>query len=202
VDGYAAAKSVHAEGYSLDGQEWDLSWKVSPTPSFSDRARQDRRTADDRQVACSRLAWHPRKLIRQHLESMGFCSRSSSAGVSASREREPFWRLRCEVYGGRCSNLLRLTPRHAERAVRAGLELMPAVIDGLRQDLSPLRSSGRLSLTPIQVERHTIPALATGQFDLIEFVRHEYTKLDAYSGGVGRQPSRPTTASGSLVQFS
>jgi len=49
--------------------------------------------------------------------------------------------------------------------------------DGLRQDLSPLQSSGRLSLTPIQVERHTIPALATGQFDLIEFFRHGHTKL-------------------------
>jgi hypothetical protein len=27
------------------------------------------------------------------------------------------------------------------------------------------------------VERHTIPALATGQFDLIEFFRHGHTKL-------------------------
>jgi N-6 DNA Methylase len=50
--------------------------------------------------------------------------------------------------------------------------------DGLRQDLSPLQSSGRLSLTPIQVGRHTIPALATGQFALIESFRHGHTKLD------------------------
>ena len=53
-----------------------------------------------------------------------------------------------------------------------------AVSDGLRQDLSPLQSSGRLSLTPIQVDRHTISALATGQFDLIEFFHHGHTKLD------------------------
>jgi class 3 adenylate cyclase len=26
------------------------------------------------------------------------------------RDRKPFWRLRCEVYGGRCSNLFRLPP--------------------------------------------------------------------------------------------
>ena len=98
------------------------------------------------------------------------------------RDREPFWRLRCEVYGGRCSNLLRLPPGPGGRC-RASCARWAGVGDcGKRWSEAgpkPLAEFGPLSLTPIQVERHTIPALATGQFDLIEFFRHGHTKLDA-----------------------
>jgi uncharacterized protein involved in response to NO len=53
---------------------------------------------------------------------------------------------------------------------------MPAALRRRREYAGPTLFS--YGFRPFFLGGHTIPALATGQFDLIEFFRHGHTKLD------------------------
>jgi hypothetical protein len=99
-------------------------------------------------------------------------------GFATGPERSAFWGYRYNVVirpwftRGRAGVS---TPK----PLRMGAAwLKHAESDALKEDLKPFQEAGTVLLEPIRVEDYSIPALANGEFDLVEFFCHGHTKLE------------------------